>query len=913
MHRSTRPVSGDTSPARSQAASSESARKPRTSDTFSSTSSTRNTQRSSAGFRSVRSQAISEHSAPVINIPAPVLGATQGEINPATRKLLESANRHTSELPIYIERLSHALRDPQFQTDDRGLCRQVRKNRNEAVYAALERRLPVDILTAQEALFDRLPAALNKGVRSFLSSTPPILDSTILSDLHSSEAKFGEQIKQLEDYLREKSSVNDRKFTEDYLGFIKNHLTPLRAEIAKIPPPKLETENPINKIYDGITVNGFNFKHFTTIIGQTEASKLSVPTAAFNKATKDLQEADKKIAALKYLKKYRFIDSSRYEFEINTLTRKRAIAQQEVNCRGYQLLTKLLELNNTRTVVLVKERDNQQNQPTQQRKKEIETELTALSAHYRAASLQLYMWNVAATEGVGYPATSWTQAAKNNLAQRLPKRFGVLKNENLMIEEEELRIQRHLALLGHSSIEEAYGVFFQKGRQTVKDLRDPVSYAKNFFENMTRQKLMAFSKELGFWVRDHPAEAQIFAANLNILKKQYEDLNLFQIALAGATARNQVRDLVSGEHAEISGTRTEHGLSLEMLLLLHASSYMPTAVATYQAVAGKDWAAKAVGDLAGAAVELIPGAKLASGVVNFAVRGLVGLGRVNVQRKLGGYLARNRDVELGLSALRSAFQAENLGEALKKARAVIEEREALKTLGTMGTNIEEVGLWGAIKRPFQKFGAWFKKSTLSEKLIRGLAEAGIPIGVFAAAAIPTAIAIVANPVGPVILAGIAGIALAGWAAYRVSKLIGYVIRINSVPDNLFGIKTTRKAVQDHMTQIRIQDAKKNLAEKLKTMPQFKNPDAQTNAVAALEISMQQNKDLGESYLEATKGSLIADAQKTQAGQFLGKTDPEETQQQKTLEDNFDALIGLAEKEKEKETKQTRPHAVTMRE
>ncbi len=556
-------------------------------------------------------------------------------------------------------------------------------------------------------------------------------------------------------------------------------------------------------------------------------------------------ETDRKIRdAQAEIKKMETLDSTITK-RLKPLEEQGKTTQKKLNQNGFQDLRWNMQANNLRTTELAKaekvytsekirleaalekkpgNKVNQQDLVSVKAKLEtISEEQAKLDAGYRALLLKMQDFDKKAQQNEGYlgeektwsallSSQSWTDWTKQNISG-----FG-MGSEDRRPTISEFVLRRNLAKNGLESMGEAYGKLMGSfkdagieigkdgGMSTITDtLRDP-------------KKLLSGLGAIHDWMRDNPREAEMLGGNLQhayeILKKggaalpqQIQDM--VSTAWNTGSTRNMIKDALSGKREAIAGIKDFKTMPPEMIALLDLAGYAP-----YVAGAAKGAGGESLGGNLGKAIaNSLPGGPL----VAYTAGAIGGLLQTKAEQKMSDAVAQNRDLEVGVNAVLKGLATEgSIQDKLKDVGKSVLERQLLQDAGTVGTDLHEGGIKNAIKRYGEGLKEWWNKSTVGEKLYRGLTQIGIPLA--AAGAAIAAIVATGGLALPVmitvaVLGGLGASAVSSYAAKRFNDLLAQIPGLNKIPP-FSSMKASQTAVDNKIYVNRMQDAMNNVAKEL---------------------------------------------------------------------------------------------------
>lgn len=423
----------------------------------------------------------------------------------------------------------------------------------------------------------------------------------------------------------------------------------------------------------------------------------------------------------------------------------------------------------------------------------LEKDIELLDDEHEKSMLELNRFDRLVSRAKGYPGVSgnslesWSAWIKQNVAGNWSGDY----RPDLST----LILERQMAKSGISNYAEVYSKLFN----TLLSGDDESNYAS----------VMKTLGQLHNWAMAHPVESQVLAGNLThayqIISANNGWFGADLAAMASTvwktgTIENQVKDILQGRR-QFLPNHESMSMSAEMIALLHLTQCLP-----YLAGAGKGAAGSGV--IATSVGQLVTVLGLGSSITKPLASMLGGMVQTWSERKMANVVNRHRSTEVMVNALMAGIHTQgSFNERAQAAASYTMQRQALQDVGTLSRDCFETNKAGAMSRMWQDAKNTWQEMNWKAKAFSVAATAALTVSGASIVALMV-FAIVGN--GGLAIAVIAGVGTTPISAYFSRTALNLI-----ASTNFLGMNDAHNRAKEKMTQQRIDEALKRLANKTK--------------------------------------------------------------------------------------------------
>ncbi|ANW22928.1 hypothetical protein BA953_01200 [Vibrio coralliilyticus] len=423
----------------------------------------------------------------------------------------------------------------------------------------------------------------------------------------------------------------------------------------------------------------------------------------------------------------------------------------------------------------------------------LEKDIELLDDEHEKSMLELNRFDRLVSREKGYPGVSgnslesWSAWIKQNVAGNWSGDY----RPDLST----LILERQMAKSGISNYAEAYSKLFN----TLLSGDDESNYAS----------VMKTLGQLHNWAMAHPVESQVLAGNLThayqIISANNGWFGADLAAMASTvwktgTIENQVKDILQGRR-QFLPNHESMSMSAEMIALLHLTQCLPYLAGAGKGVAGSGVIATSVG-------QLVTVLGLGSSITKPLASMLGGMVQTWSERKMANVVNRHRSTEVMVNALMAGIHTQgSFNERAQAAASYTMQRQALQDVGTLSRDCFETNKAGAMSRMWQDAKNTWQEMNWKAKAFSVAATAALTV---------SGASIVALMVFAIV--GTGGLAIAVIAGVGTTPISAYFSRtaLNLIAStNFLGMNDAYNRAKEKMTQQRIDEALKRLANKTK--------------------------------------------------------------------------------------------------
>ncbi|NOH63191.1 type III secretion system effector BopA family protein [Vibrio sp. RE88] len=423
----------------------------------------------------------------------------------------------------------------------------------------------------------------------------------------------------------------------------------------------------------------------------------------------------------------------------------------------------------------------------------LEKDIELLDDEHEKSMLELNRFDRLVSREKGYPGVSgnslesWSAWIKQNVAGNWSGDY----RPDLST----LILERQMAKSGISNYAEAYSKLFN----TLLSGDDESNYAS----------VMKTLGQLHNWAMAHPVESQVLAGNLThayqIISANNGWFGADLAAMASTvwktgTIENQVKDILQGRR-QFLPNHESMSMSAEMIALLHLTQCLPYLAGAGKGVAGSGVIATSVG-------QLVTVLGLGSSISKPLASMLGGMVQTWSERKMANVVNRHRSTEVMVNALMAGIHTQgSFNERAQAAASYTMQRQALQDVGTLSRDCFETNKAGAMSRMWQDAKNTWQEMNWKAKAFSVATTAALTV---------SGASIVALMVFAIV--GTGGLAIAVIAGVGTTPISAYFSRtaLNLIAStNFLGMNDAHNRAKEKMTQQRIDEALKRLANKTK--------------------------------------------------------------------------------------------------
>ncbi|AIW18837.1 hypothetical protein F0267_24595 [Vibrio coralliilyticus] len=420
-------------------------------------------------------------------------------------------------------------------------------------------------------------------------------------------------------------------------------------------------------------------------------------------------------------------------------------------------------------------------------------DIELLDDEYEKSMLELTHFDRQVTKEKGYPGVSgnslesWSAWVKQNVAGNWSGDY----RPDLST----LILERQMAKVGINSYTEAY----QKLYNTLSSGELSSNY----------QGVMNTLGQLHNWAMVHPVESQALAGNLThayqIISSNSGWFGNDLAAMASTvwktgTIENQVKDILQGRR-EFLPSHESMSMTAEMIALLHLVQCAPYMAGAAKGATGSGLVANGASQLVSA---LVPGSTLVKPMASM----FGGLVQTWSERKMANVVNRHRSTEVMVNALMAGIRKQgSFNERAQAFASYTMQRQALQDVGTLSRDCFETSKAGAMSRMWQDAKSTWQEMNWKAKAFSVATTAAVTLS---GASIVALIVFAIVGTGGLAIAAIAGVGTTPISAYFSRTAMNLI-----ASTNFLGMNDAHNRAKEKMTQQRVDEALRRLANKTK--------------------------------------------------------------------------------------------------